>query len=155
MALQKFLQAPTFQLLPFGEIMMEIKFLLRKTSMKKRSKLSIGDKTYDFLEIDNRKIFITHYPELAEPMAKSGEFDAVFYGHNHDKKMEKVNNCLVLNPGEISAHKTGVASFAIYDSDKNTAEIIKLENIITLKTDKTKKIYKKLKINLELFLKTL
>jgi predicted phosphodiesterase len=44
----------------------------------------------------------------------------VFYGHNHKKNIENINNCLLLNPGEVSAHKTKIASFAVYDTDNNT-----------------------------------
>ncbi len=86
------------------------KVAITKTSLSKQSKMSIGSTTYDFLEIDKRKIFITHYPLLAKPMAKSGEFDAVFYGHDHKKNLYKINDCIIVNPGEISAHITvGVA----------------------------------------------
>lgn len=38
---------------------------------------------YLIVEIDKRKIFLTHYIELAQIVAKSGEFDACFGGHNH------------------------------------------------------------------------
>jgi predicted phosphodiesterase len=84
------------------------------------------------LEIDGRKIFLTHYPMLAKPMAKSGDFDAVFCGHNHTFHKEKVNNCLLVNPGEISAHKSGKATFAIYDTTTNKAEIIELQGAISV-----------------------
>jgi len=50
-----------------------------KTSLDHKSNLKMSGNTYDFLEFDGKKIFITHHPELAEPMAKSGEYDAVFY----------------------------------------------------------------------------
>jgi len=118
---------------------------ITKTSLSKQSNMAIGFDTYDFLEIDNRKIFITHYPLLAKPMAKSGEFDAVFYGHNHRKNMDKVNDCIILNPGEISAHKTGNASFAIYDTKTNDAEIIEIEGSISTKTEETVEYLEKMK----------
>ena len=110
------------------------KVAITKTSLSEQSNMTIGFDTYDFLEIDSRKIFITHYPLLAKPMAKSGEFDAVFYGHDHEKNIDKVNNCIVVNPGEISTHKTGIASFAIYDTEINNAEIIEIKNSISTKT---------------------
>ena len=110
------------------------KVAITKTSLNEGSNLTIGFDTYDFLEIDNRKIFITHYTLLAKPMAKSGDFDAVFYGHDHKKNLDKINNCIIVNPGEISAHKTGIASFAIYNTKNNTAEIIDIENSISTKT---------------------
>jgi len=105
-----------------------------KLTNNEGSQLKVSDKTFDFLELDGKKIFITHYNELAEPMAKSGMYDAVFYGHNHSKKLEKENECWVVNPGEICAQKTGVGSYAIYDTSSNLVELIILENTITLKS---------------------
>jgi len=106
------------------------------------SQLSISLNSYDFLSYDGRKLFICHYDDLAIPMAKSKLYDAVFFGHNHIKSMEQIENCLVVNPGEIAAIKTGHASFAIYDTKENTAEIISLENSISLKTELVSKYFK-------------
>ena len=77
--------------------------------------------------LGGRKLFLTHYPQLVNSMAKTGDFDAVFYGHNHNKRIDRAGNCLILNPGELSAHKTGSASFAVYDSESNDAEIFTVE----------------------------
>lgn len=77
--------------------------------------------TFDFLEIDWRKIFLSHYNELAIPMAKSWEYDAVFYGHNHIQHKSIIWNCLVLNPWEIADHRSWKPSFAVYDTLKNDA----------------------------------
>jgi hypothetical protein len=109
------------------------KSILTRTSLNPKSNMSIADNVYDFSEIDNRKIFITHYPDLAKPMAKSGEFDAVFYGHNHKKNKDRINDCLVVNPGEVSGHKNSQISFAIYDTEKNDAEIIDVEGGVFVK----------------------
>ena len=110
------------------------KVAITKTSLAKGSNMTVGFGTYDSLEIDNRNIFITHYPLLAKPMAKSGDFDAVFYGHDHKHNIDKIGNCTIVNPGEISAHKTMGASFAIYNTENNRAEIIKLKNAITTRS---------------------
>jgi len=98
------------------------------------SNLKVSLNTYDFLEFDEKKIFITHYDNLAEPMALSGLYDAVFYGHNHLLKKEKINERHVVNPGEICAQKTGNSTFAVYDTTENTVEIVNLENHISLKS---------------------
>lgn len=110
------------------------KTMITKTSLHEKSNLTVSENIYDFLEFDNRKIFITHYPDLAKPMAKTGIYDAVFYGHNHKKNEDKIGDCLVVNPGEISAHKTGVATFVIYDTKKNNVDFIELKNSVTYKT---------------------
>lgn len=123
------------------------KVAITKTSLSKSSNMTIWFDTYDFLEIDNRKIFITHYPLLSKPIAKSWDFDAVFYGHNHIKNIDKINNCLIVNPWEISAYKTNTASFAIYDTEANTAEIIDIEGSVSVMSDLSKEYIKNMKFN--------
>lgn len=109
--------------------------LITKIAMHPKSGLTISDKTYDFLERDGRQLFLTHYDALARPMAKSGEYDAVFYGHNHQKQHGREGNCLLLNPGELSGHITGNVSFALYDTATNDAQLIDItENIVILRT---------------------
>lgn len=112
------------------------------TALSEGSSLDIeSDATFRFLDLGGRKMFLTHYDSLARPMAKSGDFDVVFYGHNHQGHVEKVENCLIVNPGEISAHISGKATFAVYDSEKNDAEIIELKNGINTKSDEVGKYY--------------
>jgi hypothetical protein len=119
--------------------------VITKFSLEEGSNMSVGFDTYDVVEIDNRKIFLTHYPMIANAMAKSGEFDAVFYGHNHLKNKERINDCLVLNPGEVGAYKTGMGSYAIYDTKTNDAEIFEIENSITTNTPEAKKKFEDMK----------
>jgi len=120
------------------------KALITKFANKDDSNLEVGFDVFDTMEIDKRKIFLSHYPLLAKPMAKSGEFDAVFYGHNHLKNKEMIGKCLLLNPGEIGAYKTGIANFAIYDTDTNDAEIIEIEGSITTNTEESQKMFKEI-----------
>ncbi len=120
------------------------KVAITKTSLTKNSNMKVSFETFDFMEIDNRKIFLTHYPVLAKPMAKSGDFDAVFYGHDHKQNIDKVGDCIVVNPGELSAHKTKTSKFAMYDTKDNSAEIIELDNSLSVKTDEVTEHMKKI-----------
>ncbi|MDZ7878639.1 MAG: YfcE family phosphodiesterase [Saprospiraceae bacterium] len=106
-----------------------------RTAFRKNSNLKVSLNVYDFLEFDKRKIFISHYDDLALPMATSGLYDAVFFGHNHIKSFEKIGNCIVANPGEIAASKTGKATLLIYETTDNTVQFFELDNIKTLKSD--------------------
>ncbi len=103
---------------------------------REKSSLSISTTIYDFVEFDGKNIFLSHYDDLAKPMAKSGEYDAVFFGHNHIQSTEKVNNCWVVNPGELAALKTRKATYAIYDTLSDEIQIIELKNSVSLKTEK-------------------
>ena len=121
------------------------KSLITKFSLEKGSNLEVGFDTFDTIQVGKRNVFLSHYPLLAKSMAKSGDYSAVFYGHNHMKKMELVDKCLVLNPGEIGAYKTGIASYAIYDTVKNDAEIKIIKDSITTNTEVSKKKFEKMK----------
>lgn len=72
------------------------------------------------LEIGGRKIFVVHYPEIAEDVAASGRYSLVCYGHNHQAAAKKLNHTLLLNPGEVMG-RFGVSSIAIYDTETNEA----------------------------------
>jgi len=120
--------------------------MITKFSFEEGSNLEVGFDTYDIVDYAGRKLFLTHYPLIAKPIAKSGEFDAVFYGHNHLKAKEKVKDCLVVNPGEIGAYKTGIASYAIYDTKTNDANIYVLENSVTTNTKEAKKRFEEIKL---------
>ena len=77
------------------------------------------------LELGDRKIAVTHYPEIAEGMAASGLYDLVCYGHNHTRKIERVGATLKVNPGEVMG-RFGVSSYAVYDTETGGAEIVEL-----------------------------
>ncbi len=124
------------------------KAAITKMSCRSNGNFEIGLDTYDVIEIDKRNIFLTHYPLLAKSMAKSWDFDAVFYGHNHKYNIDAIGDCIVVNPWELSAHKTGLASFALYDTKTNVATTIFLENIISLKSEKMDIYLKKQNIDL-------
>ncbi len=70
---------------------------------------------YAEVEADSRKIAMIHYPEPALRIAQSGKFDLVCYGHNHDKLVEKIDDCVLANPGEILGMK-GKPTWGLYDT---------------------------------------
>ncbi len=115
---------------------------ITKASFREGSQLTVSLNTYDFLEFDGRKIFVCHYDDLAKPMATSGLYDAVFFGHNHIVSEERIGDVLVVNPGELAAMKSGKATIAIYDTADNTATLVELENSISLKSDLVDQYFK-------------
>ena len=77
------------------------------------------------LELAGKKIFFLHHNGLAREIAENGNYDVVFYGHNHLKKIETVGKTLFVNPGELMGKKAN-PSIAVYDTETNTAEIVEL-----------------------------
>lgn len=82
------------------------------------------------INIDGKKIAFTHYPDIAKTSAHSNLYDAVFHGHTHEVLNEKVEKTLLLNPGAVCGFSNGnpsKATFAIYDTSTNSAEIIEIK----------------------------
>lgn len=111
------------------------KVLITRFALHPKSQLTMSDKTYDFVELDGQRIFITHYPELAQPMAQSGLYDLVCYGHDHQQFYDKVGDCHVVNPGELSGHLTGLVSFAIYDTALGEVAFHELPEAVIVRTE--------------------
>ncbi|MDD4111308.1 MAG: YfcE family phosphodiesterase [Clostridia bacterium] len=79
-------------------------------------------------EIGNKKIAITHKPEEAKKMVEARKYDVVFYGHTHKPWRESINDCELVNPGEL-AGQIFRPSFAIYDTDSNLLELKILDRL--------------------------
>jgi hypothetical protein len=57
--------------------------------------------------LNDRKIFIVHYPHYAEAMGLTGQWDIVCYGHDHRSTIKHIKNVndgqtLLLNPGTVA-----------------------------------------------------
>jgi len=78
------------------------------------------------LTFDNRKIIVIHEHHIVDALAASGHFDVVIYGHTHEPLIKRVNNTLLINPGEVCAWLYGKSTAALLDLDKMQAEIIEL-----------------------------
>lgn len=58
------------------------------------------------LRIGNRTIFVTHYPDRAEPRAAAGGCDIACCGHSHRAEIRTIGNphgsTLLINPGTVA-----------------------------------------------------
>jgi hypothetical protein len=83
-------------------------------------------------EYDGRRIAANHYPDIALPVAESGRYDLVCYGHNHRHRIQTMAKALAVNPGTLlgaaftpDARPVDVpATCAVYDTAKPAAEIL-------------------------------
>ena len=75
------------------------------------------------LDFAGTKVAITHYPEIAEGLAATGKYQAVFSGHTHVFMEQQVGNTLWVNPGEIMG-RFGEVSFVLYDTETGKSERI-------------------------------
>jgi putative phosphoesterase len=119
---------------------------ITKKFMEANNKSVVSDECFDICKVGWQSIFLTHYPLLAQLAAKSWDYNAVFYWHNHILSMEKIWSCVLFNPGEISAHKTQTCTFWIYDTVSNTVEIHNIQNPSSIKTEISKDFMRNLKL---------
>lgn len=78
------------------------------------------------LDLAGKKIAVTHNPVFARGLAFTGDYDIVFYGHTHEASIDKINNTLLGNLGEIIGRKNK-PSYTIYDTELNEVKHIILE----------------------------
>ena len=66
------------------------------------------------IEIEERIITLIHHPELIneEMLEKS---DLILHGHTHMHRHEKINGCLIFNPGECAGLMQGKNKIGILD----------------------------------------
>ncbi len=68
------------------------------------------------LKFGEKNICFIHDPRLARKVARSGDYDLVCFGHTHLWHLEKMDSCLLLNPGAILGNKEP-ASWALVDME--------------------------------------
>jgi putative phosphoesterase len=87
-------------------------------------------------EFGGRRVAVNHFDNIALAIARGGEYDAVFYGHNHVFDIRKLGaRTLAVNPGSImgcqfdaQANRTDVPStFVLYDTEAGTAQGYRIE----------------------------
>lgn len=93
--------------------------------------IELHNKTAE-LNINEIKMIVYHGDDfkLLNGLIDSQNYDVVFSGHTHKALIEKKGKTLHINPGSISGIRNSnindIITVAIYDTIKNTAQIIKL-----------------------------
>jgi putative phosphoesterase len=77
------------------------------------------------VDLDGYSVAVNHYPEIARALARSTLYDLVCYGHDHTAYDDWVEDCLLLNPGELMGMK-GPSSFALVDVEDRIVERVTL-----------------------------
>lgn len=99
---------------------------IMRVALSEDSNITFAQRDYGEIELESKKYFLTHYPELAENAALSGKYSAVFYGHTHEMHEDKIKDTPIINPGKLAMYPSDIISIAYYDSQtKETTFIIK------------------------------
>ena len=78
------------------------------------------------IELGGLRVGVNHYPDIAAPLAASGRFDLVCYGHDHQAHDERVGDCRLLNPGELMG-RFGRSVFVLLDTESGRAETVEVQ----------------------------
>lgn len=68
------------------------------------------------LDLNELRVAVTHYPEIAMPLLESGRYGLVCCGHNHQYSVVRRGAVTLVNPGEVMGELYGAATCAVYDS---------------------------------------
>jgi putative phosphoesterase len=101
---------------------------LRNVEFSKEYKKTKIFKEFGEVEIENKKIAFVHKPDEAKKLCESGKYEFVFHGHTHKPWMEKINDCILLNPGNV-AGEIFQATFAVWNTKGNSFELIRINEL--------------------------
>jgi putative phosphoesterase len=73
-----------------------------------------------------KRLVVVHEPDMANSLAKSGDFDIVIYGHLHKPDVRQVGGALIINPGKVARLHKGESTLALLETDTMRAEIVAL-----------------------------
>lgn len=80
-------------------------------------------------EFDGKRFAMNHFDYLARPLAKSGDYDVVCFGHNHEFELSSAGECVLINPGPIMGAKFSTGSWqdveptlVVYDTATNASK---------------------------------
>ncbi len=79
-------------------------------------------------EIAGIKIAFVHYPDSAKKLCETGKYTFVFHGHTHKPWMEKIKNCIILNPGNV-AGEIYPPTFAVWDTENGKFDLVRIHNL--------------------------
>ncbi|HPN96595.1 MAG TPA: YfcE family phosphodiesterase [Candidatus Moranbacteria bacterium] len=99
-----------------------------KAGMTNKYKNTFLYEDFGKAEIDGRKIAFVHYPEKAKKLCETGKYDFVFYGHTHKPWTEKIENCIMLNPGNV-AGEIYLPTFAVWNTENDKFDLIRIHDL--------------------------
>ncbi len=77
-------------------------------------------------EWEGKKIVVMHEPKFLDSLKKSGQYDAVIYGHTHKVDVQ-TGPVLVLNPGECGGWLSGKCTVATLELPSLEVKVVELK----------------------------
>ena len=77
------------------------------------------------IELDGRRVAVTHYPEIGEALARGCVYDLVCYGQSQERVVEQQGGTLCINPGEVMG-RFGTSTYAVYDTATQESQMVQV-----------------------------
>lgn len=77
------------------------------------------------IELAGRRVAVTHYPQIAIGLSRSGMYDLVCHGHDHVRSDLREGPCLRLNPGELMGMK-GMSTLALVETSDLSVQFVEV-----------------------------
>jgi len=77
------------------------------------------------VDADGLKIALITDEPLVRALVDCKHYDVIVRGHNHCLEMKR-GNTLLINPGEVWGHFSGLSSVAILDSSDMNVDVVEL-----------------------------
>lgn len=83
-------------------------------------------------DLAGTRIAVQHFDSVARPLAESGCFDLVCFGHNHRLEIDQVGSTWLVNPGAILGYDPAAGSdvaptFVVFDTEIGRPTVWSLE----------------------------
>ena len=75
------------------------------------------------IKIEEKQLSLLHHPDLINDEMISNN-DLIIHGHTHRYRLEKISNCIILNPGECAGIMKDKNQIGLIDSRKLEPKII-------------------------------
>jgi hypothetical protein len=99
-------------------------YLLTKLSLTELSYVTLYGLVGE-LDLEGFRVGFTHFRPVADGLAASGRFHLVCFGHSHEVYLDKKDEAVLLNPGEVMG-KDGSPGFYFVDTSSRSYERVSL-----------------------------
>ena len=118
-------------LLAFNQLNCPLIVVLGNNDIGERNGLEEAAKSFECkiydepfsIEVSSIKISVFHHPDLINDSVFK-ENDLIFHGHTHRYRLEKINDCIVFNPGECAGFMKNKNQIGLVDLKRLTPRVV-------------------------------
>ena len=118
-------------LLAFKDLKCPLIAILGNNDIEEKQSLINASKSFNckifeepyFKKINNKTFSILHHPDRIDEEMIS-KCDYIIHGHTHRYRLDKVNECIIFNPGECAGFMKGKNQIGLINLNKSEIKIV-------------------------------